>query len=109
VSVHVVGTPVPLPSTVDVTAYRIVQEALTNAARHSGATRVDVFVEYGAHAVTIRVRDDGRGGQVSDGVGHGVVGMRERAELLGGTLTAGPTADDRGFEVRATLPTVDRQ
>jgi signal transduction histidine kinase len=119
VTVHVTGTPGPLPSTVDVTAYRIVQEALTNAARHSGATRVDVHVDYGARALTIRVRDDGRGGEVGkppdsaassavgDPAGHGVIGMRERAELLGGTLTAGPTADGRGFEVLAILPTVD--
>jgi signal transduction histidine kinase len=106
VAVHVQGVPVPLPSTVDSTAYRIVQEALTNAVRHSGAGRVDVVVGYAASAVTIVVRDDGRGfEQVDAGPGHGLAGMRERAELLGGTLTAGTLAAGQGFEVRATLPT----
>jgi signal transduction histidine kinase len=107
VSVHVQGVPESLPSTVDSTAYRIVQEALTNAVRHSGAGQVDVFVGYSAQAVTIVVRDDGRGGveRAAAEPGHGLAGMRERAELLGGTLTAGSLGAGQGFEVRAMLPT----
>lgn len=101
VTVRVHGEPVPLPTVVDVTAYRIVQEALTNAVRHAEATRVDVDVHHLPGRLDITVRDDGRGNTGGRGGGHGLTGMRERAELVGGTLTA--TSGD-GFEVRARLP-----
>jgi signal transduction histidine kinase len=104
VDVQVHGDPRPLPSLVDSTAYRIVQEALTNAVRHSGARRVEVLVHYADDTIRVIVRDDGRGGVEDAGAGHGLAGMGERAELLGGALTAGPRKDMPGFEVRAVLP-----
>ena len=96
------GAPVDLPPGVDLSAYRIVQEALTNTLRHAGATRADVTVRYGADALELEVVDDGarRGRRAGDGGGHGIVGMRERAALLGGTLEAGPRPGG-GFRVRA--------
>jgi signal transduction histidine kinase len=102
VTVHMEGPPDALPTVVDVTAYRIVQEALTNAVRHANATRVDVHVRQEPDHLTITVRDDGTGAASPDAEGYGLAGMRERAELLGGTLTT--TAGRDGFEVRASLP-----
>ncbi|MGI5244104.1 sensor histidine kinase [Dactylosporangium sp. CA-139066] len=93
---------VEVPTAVQLSAYRIVQEALTNALRHAGAGRAEVLVRVGASEVYVRVRDDGRGG-TGDGSGQGIAGMRERAALLGGSLTAGPKAGG-GFEVGARLP-----
>ena len=89
----------------DMSAYRIVQEALTNALRHAPGSRVSVTVEYGRELV-LEVVDDGarrNGHSAPPGSGHGLVGMRERAALYGGSLEAGPR--DRGFAVRAVLPT----
>jgi signal transduction histidine kinase len=98
------GDPPELPPAVGLTAYRIVQEALTNCVRHSGASAVDVSVRYDARAVELAVADDGKGGRVEPRPGgHGLVAMRERVALVGGTLDAGP-APDRGWAVRATLP-----
>jgi signal transduction histidine kinase len=100
-----------LPSTVDHTAYRIMQESITNVIRHVGPTRVTVALDYGTDALEIRVTDEGCGdasGIVNGGStdpGRGIVGMRERCELLGGELTAGP-GPRGGFEVRARLPLV---
>lgn len=102
VSVHVEGDPVPVSGVVDTTAYRIVQEGLTNALRHAQATSVDVTLTYGADRLEIGVVDDGRGGDVTSG-GQGLVGMRERASLLGGTVSAG-NSPAGGFAVNATLP-----
>lgn len=102
VAVHVEGQRAPLPTVVDATAYRIVQEALTNAVRHADATRVDVHVHYRPEHVDITVKDDGDGGDGGTSGGHGLAGMRERAGLIGGTLTA--AAGEDGFEVRASLP-----
>jgi signal transduction histidine kinase len=102
VSVRVEGDPVPVSGLVDTTAYRIVQEALTNALRHAQASRVDVLVAYQPEQLEIGVVDDGRGGDVTSG-GQGLVGMRERATLLGGTVSAG-NAPAGGFAVNATLP-----
>ena len=98
------GTASPLPAGVDLSAYRIVQEALTNTLRHARATRAEVTLRYGADELEVDVRDDGRLGVVEDGHGgHGLVGMRERAALLGGTLEAGPQARG-GYRVHARLP-----
>lgn len=86
------------------TAYRIVQESLTNALKHAGHARVAVRVRRDLDALVVEVTDDGAGtGASADGSGHGLVGMRERAALLGGTLEAGPLPGG-GFGVRARLP-----
>ncbi len=101
--------PAPLPADVDLAAYRIVQEALTNSARHSGGTRATVRVSYSDGAAIVEVDDDGAGrlaGRPSarDGrPGNGIAGMTERAKALGGTLQAGPRPEG-GFRVRAWLP-----
>ncbi|MEV5437195.1 sensor histidine kinase [Streptomyces sp. NPDC052682] len=107
VRVHTDGPPgPPLPPEVDLAAYRIVQESLTNVARHSGATRVTVRTGRGPDALTLEITDDGRGPSSpvpGTAPGSGITGMRERARALGGALTAGP-APDGGFTVRAVLP-----
>jgi signal transduction histidine kinase len=99
------GAPSSLPAGVDLSAYRIVQEALTNTLRHARATRAEVTVRYDSDAVEVDVRDDGRGAVEHDGEagGHGLMGMRERALLLGGTLEAGPLPRG-GYRVHARLP-----
>lgn len=101
------GTAGPLPGSVDVAAYRIVQEALTNARRHATGAEVDVEMSYRGDALHLRVRDYGPG--VVNGkpvAGHGLTGMRERATLAGGTFSSGPAVGG-GFEVVATLPTTE--
>ena len=88
----------------DQAAFRIVQEALTNVARHSGTDTATVRVRYGQHDLTVQVDDDGQGR--NDGLplpGSGITGMRERAAALGGELHAGPRPGG-GFRVTATLP-----
>ncbi|MCW2708765.1 MAG: two-component sensor histidine kinase [Frankiales bacterium] len=99
---RVEGAERALPAAVDLAAYRIVQEALTNVTRHASATRADVVVSYGATGVTVQVTDDGRGGG-SVPAGNGLTGMRERAAALGGSLAAGPRPEG-GFRVEAVLP-----
>jgi signal transduction histidine kinase len=104
VKVEVASPPRELPPAVDRAAYRILQEAVTNVLRHAGPARVAVSVAYGRDALVLRVADDGRGsGDGDDGAGQGIVGMRERAALLGGSLTAGPRPGG-GFQVLAQLP-----
>lgn len=105
VSVTTRGAPRPLPANVDLAAYRIVQEALTNAARHSGASSAVVHLDFGEHELRLEIDDDGFGttnGHLSP-EGHGITGMRERATALGGGFTAGPRLDG-GFSVHASLP-----
>jgi signal transduction histidine kinase len=103
-TMNVEGAPRPLPASLDASAFRIVQEAVTNVVRHAAGARATVTVRYGEEALELRVADEGGDGSSgSDGGGHGLAGMRERAELFGGTLTAG-RVDGRGFEVRAALP-----
>ncbi|QKG25875.1 sensor histidine kinase [Actinomadura verrucosospora] len=101
------GAPRPLPPDTDHAAYRIVQEALTNVTRHSGAASAVVRVRYGDDDVTVTVEDDGGGAPApapaGTGTGSGIRGMRDRAEALGGTLDAAPRPGG-GFTVRATLP-----
>jgi signal transduction histidine kinase len=96
------GAPRPLPAGVELTAYRVVQEALTNVVRHAGATRVRVRLDYRPACLTVTVTDDGRGAPSPAVPGHGIVGMRERVALYGGEFTAGPAP--RGYRVTATLP-----
>lgn len=93
-----------LPAAVDLTAYRIVQEALTNIRKHSSAHHVDVLVRRDAQALHLRVADDGDPCGDTEGTGLGLVGMRERVSVHGGRLTAAPRPDGRGFVVDATLP-----
>jgi signal transduction histidine kinase len=99
------GPASPLPPGVDISAYRIVQEALTNTLRHAQATAANVTLRYCPDAVEIDVVDDGRGptGRTGDGPGFGLIGMNERAASLGGTLEAGPTAHG-GYRIHARLP-----
>jgi signal transduction histidine kinase len=98
------GHVAPLDPGVELTAYRIVQEALTNARRHARGAAVDVELEYSADALRVRVRDNGPGPPPgSPAGGHGLLGMRERAAMVGGTLQVGP-APASGFLVEAVLP-----
>ena len=97
------GAVVPLPTGVDLCAYRILQEALTNVRRHAPGAAVEVELEYQPEALRLRVRDHGPGAAPADSDGHGLLGMRERAIMVGGTLTAGP-AEGGGFVVDAVLP-----
>jgi signal transduction histidine kinase len=103
VEVHIEGTPCELPAGLDLSAYRIVQEALTNVVRHAGPATARVAVRYSPGQVALEVVDDGRGPGAEDRGGHGLAGMRERAALYGGTLEAGPVPGG-GFRVAATLP-----
>jgi signal transduction histidine kinase len=110
VHVHVEGERVRLPTGVDLTAYRVVQEALTNTLKHGGRAQASVTVSYEPNEVVLSIEDDGVGtGSSRDelgelGGGHGLVGMRERVELYGGMLQAG-SRPHGGFAVRARLPT----
>jgi signal transduction histidine kinase len=97
------GEAVPLPPGVDLCAYRILQEALTNARRHAPGANVDVELDYVADALRLCVRDHGPGPPDGNPDGHGLLGMRERAIMVGGTLSAGP-AEGGGFAVEAELP-----
>jgi signal transduction histidine kinase len=115
VTCEISGAPQPLPDGVDLSAYRIVQEALSNAIRHAPGSAVLVKLHYGEAALVIEVRNDGgataqlkdgdrpAGAGLDHGGGHGIIGMRERATMLGGHLRAGPTPDHE-FLVTAALP-----
>ena len=103
VDLRVEGRPATLPSGLELSAYRIVQEALTNSLKHSGAERVTVAVTYGDSVLDLEVSDDGRGRSPANGAGHGLAGMRERVALYGGELESGPQRG-RGYRVRARLP-----
>lgn len=103
VEVGVEGVPRPLPAGIDLSAYRVVQEALTNTLKHAKATRASVTIGYGDDTLEIAVRDDGVGSAGGDGSGHGLIGMRERVEAFGGSLDAGPSPTG-GFSVVARFP-----
>jgi signal transduction histidine kinase len=108
VRLQVEGTPSPLPAGVDLSAYRIVQEALTNVVKHAGPVRAQVTIRYRDQEIRVEVIDDGRGvaAPTGDGrarVGHGLIGMRERVAVFGGDLETGPCPDG-GFRVAARLP-----
>jgi signal transduction histidine kinase len=105
VELHVDGKPFPLPRGIDLSAYRIVQEGLTNALKHARAQYADVTVRYRPDELEIEVRDNGRGSAATDGLGHGLVGIRERVKIYGGEMTAG-TANGDGFVLSTRLPLV---
>jgi signal transduction histidine kinase len=103
VRLHVDGDPHPLPRAIDLSAYRIVQEGLTNALKHARASHADVTIRYGAGDLRLEVRDDGYGESASDGLGHGLVGIRERVKIYGGEMSA-RAAPEGGFVLSARLP-----
>jgi signal transduction histidine kinase len=104
VELTVEGEPVRLPPGVDLSAYRIVQEALTNALRHGGnPAHAWVAVRYGDDDVEIEVANDGRSESNGEATGHGLVGMRERVAMCGGELRTGPR-EGGGFRISARLP-----
>jgi signal transduction histidine kinase len=108
VSLQVEGQPLGLPRALDLSAYRIVQEGLTNVLKHADASRAEVVVRRSRDSLQLEVRDDGRG-PVNDGnAGHGLVGIRERVKLYDGEMTAGP-ADGSGFVLRASLRLTGRR
>ena len=103
VELRIEGDASPLPRAIELSAYRIVQEGLTNALKHAGATKADVVVRYEPHALQLEVRDDGLGNTTSDGLGHGLVGIRERVKIYGGEMSAG-AANGGGFVLSTRLP-----
>ncbi|MET8153146.1 sensor histidine kinase [Actinoplanes sp. NPDC049668] len=103
VTVELAGRLESLPAAVDLAAYRIVQESLTNVLRHAGTASASVSVARTDEDVTVSISDTGRGGPAAVTPGHGLAGMRERVAALGGSLTAGPRPEG-GFAVLATLP-----
>ena len=102
-TLKVEGEKRPLSSALDLSAYRIIQEAITNVLKHAGASRVEVVVDYKPDALLLTVRDNGTGPQGAQSGGHGLIGMRERVEMFGGELGTGSSSLG-GFTVRATLP-----
>jgi signal transduction histidine kinase len=103
VQLAVEGDAYPLPRALDLSAYRIIQEGLTNALKHAQASRAEVLVRYGAGELRIEVRDDGDGAAESDGQGHGLVGVRERVKIYGGEMSAG-AVNGGGFALTTRLP-----
>jgi signal transduction histidine kinase len=100
---HVDGDPFPLPRAIDLSAYRIVQEGLTNSLRHAGASRAEVTVRYSPDELELEVADDGAGAVATDNLGHGLVGIRERVKIYGGEMSVS-TAPAGGFVLSARLP-----
>lgn len=108
VELHIHGEPTALPAGIDVSAYRIIQEALTNALKHAGPVRTTITLHYTPDALTVEILDDGDGAMrhpPRDSAGHGLIGMRERVALYHGDLQAGPGADV-GYVVRAQIPLI---
>jgi signal transduction histidine kinase len=103
VDVRVEGTPCELAPGVDLSAFRIVQEALTNALKHAGPAQAQVLVRYGDDVLELEVSDTGGGALNGSGSGHGLAGMRERVAVFGGELESGPRGEG-GYAVRARLP-----
>ncbi|WP_068922463.1 sensor histidine kinase [Planobispora rosea] len=103
ITLEVTGEPVRLPPGLDLSAYRIAQEALTNAVKHAGDSAIAIRVAYHDGSVELEVLDEGGGAPSGLSTGNGLIGMRERAELFGGTFEAGPRAGG-GFRVHARLP-----
>jgi signal transduction histidine kinase len=105
VHLHVEGEPFALPRGIDISAYRILQEGLTNALKHANASRADVELRYDPDQLRIEVRDDGDGARVNgaNGVGYGLVGIRERVKVYGGEMSAG-RGREGGFVLTTRLP-----
>lgn len=103
VDLRVEGEPVPLPPGIDLTAYRLVQEGLTNARKHAHASHTEVTVRYQGDGLEVEVCDNGRGPADSAEGGHGLIGMRERVSIYGGEFEAGPRSEG-GYRLRARLP-----
>jgi signal transduction histidine kinase len=103
VRVQMDGGPAPLPRAIDLSAYRIVQEGLTNALKHARASHADVTLRYAPDELQIEVRDDGKGGAGNGGPGYGLVGIRERVKIYGGEMNAGATPEG-GYVLSARLP-----
>jgi signal transduction histidine kinase len=103
VQVKITGEPRPLPPGIDLSAFRIVQEALTNVVKHAETAGCRLAIAYTEHELSIEITDDGHGCPAVTGHGHGLVGMRERVHLYGGTVQAAPLPG-RGFRVTASLP-----
>ncbi len=103
VQLHVEGERIALSRGIDLSAYRIVQEGLTNALKHARASNADVTVRYRPDELQIEVRDDGEGSSTSNGLGHGLVGVRERVKIYGGEMSAG-SANGSGFVLSTRLP-----
>ena len=103
VRLHVDGDPFRLPRAIDLSAYRIVQEGLTNSLKHARASHADVTVRYRSDELDLDVADDGAGAATGDGLGYGLVGIRERVKIYGGEMAAGP-APEGGFILSARLP-----
>jgi signal transduction histidine kinase len=103
VTLQVEGERFALPPAIDLSAYRIVQEGLTNALKHAHASRADVVVRYARDELQIEVRDDGGGAAAGDGLGHGLIGVRERVKIYGGEMSAG-SVNGGGFVLSTRLP-----
>ena len=103
VHLHVEGEPIALPTGIELSAYRIIQEGLTNALKHGRASRADVTLRYIRDALEVEVCDDGQGRATTDGAGYGLLGIQERVKIYGGTMTA-ETAPGRGFALKTRLP-----
>jgi len=117
ISYNTLGDPPPLPASVEMTVYRVIQEALTNAVRYAGDAAVDIQVIFSPTAITVFVDDEGAGSSsgstakpapdhIAGGSGHGLVGMQERLAAVGGSLEAGPRRPGPGWRVYATIPVV---
>jgi signal transduction histidine kinase len=103
IRLHVDGEPAPLPRAIDLSAYRIVQEGLTNALKHARASHADVTFRYGPDELEIEIRDDGEGSATTDGAGYGLLGIGERVKIYGGEMSAG-AASGGGFILSTRLP-----
>ena len=103
VELRIEGTPTELPGAVEMSAYRIIQEGLTNTLKHARASRADVLIRYGDDDLEIEVRDDGKAPPAGSDPGYGLVGVRERVKIYGGEMSAGSAAGG-GFTLRTRLP-----
>jgi signal transduction histidine kinase len=106
VRLRIDGDRIDLPRGIDISAYRIVQEGLTNALKHAHATQAEVALQYAKGELLIEVSDNGHGAVTRNGRGHGLIGVRERVKLYGGEMSTG-TANGSGFVLSARLPVTE--